>query len=66
VEGGGVTKYYPSYKDIKNASDEEIKEFLRWDFRGNTCQSQIEEAVVFKRQLKKEALKRELLEEKTK
>jgi hypothetical protein len=57
-----MTKYYPSYKDIKNASDEEIKEFLRWDFRGHTCQSQIEEASVFKRQLKKEVLKRGLTE----
>lgn len=58
-----MTKYYPRYKDIKNASDDEIREFLKWDCRGNVYESQMKEATTFKRQLKKEALERGLLEE---
>lgn len=56
-----MTKYYPSYKDIKKASNDELKEFLKWDCRGNTYESQMKEATAFRRQIKKEALKRGLL-----
>lgn len=57
-----MAKYYPSYKDIKNASDDEIKGFLKWDCRGNAYESQMKEATAFKRQVRTEALKRGLLE----